>query len=234
MTRMYRAVITISHPVMRPWSRLSVRGLELCPRPARRCWSRTTTATGIPIAIGVAARCAAPGPRAVEVDDLEVPADRSGDERHGPHPDRARQGRRSRDGRGDPAAAGGVCIGIFPEGTRSLGRELRARSGAGRLALAVPEAKVVLCRVRGTTDVVRVPKRPDVDVEFFLPAGGPPRPDETRRRTSACAGWPNCAPGRRPPSPDGSGRRSKFRARLSPSGACRRRGARGRRRAARP
>ena len=43
----------------------------------------------------------------------------------------------------------GVCIGIFPEGTRSLGRGLRARSGAGRLALAVPEATIVCCRVVG-------------------------------------------------------------------------------------
>jgi 1-acyl-sn-glycerol-3-phosphate acyltransferase len=68
---------------------------------------------------------------------------------------------------------------MFPEGTRSLGRELRARSGVGRLAEAVPEAAVVCVRTTGTVDVVRVPKRPDVTVEFFLPRGGPLQPGET-------------------------------------------------------
>ena len=52
---------------------------------------------------------------------------------------------------------GGACVGIFPEGTRSLGRPLRARSGLGRLAAAVPEAKVVLAATSGTTDIPRFP-----------------------------------------------------------------------------
>jgi 1-acyl-sn-glycerol-3-phosphate acyltransferase len=67
---------------------------------------------------------------------------------------------------------GGSCIGVFPEGTRSLGRELRARSGFGRLAAAVPEAQVVCCTVTGTTDITSFPKRPRVAVRFFTPAGG--------------------------------------------------------------
>jgi 1-acyl-sn-glycerol-3-phosphate acyltransferase len=67
---------------------------------------------------------------------------------------------------------GGACIGVFPEGTRSLGRELRARSGFGRLAAAVPEAQVVCCTVVGTADIARFPKRPRVAVHFFRPAGG--------------------------------------------------------------
>jgi 1-acyl-sn-glycerol-3-phosphate acyltransferase len=66
----------------------------------------------------------------------------------------------------------GACIGVFPEGTRSLGRELRARSGFGRLAAAVPEAAVVCCTVVGTTDITSPPKRPRVAVRFFTPAGG--------------------------------------------------------------
>src|ERR1700755_2111992 len=37
----------------------------------------------------------------------------------------------------------GACIGIYPEGTRSLGRALRALSGIGHLARAVPEASVI-------------------------------------------------------------------------------------------
>ena len=72
----------------------------------------------------------------------------------------------------------GACIGVFPEGTRSLGRELRARSGFGRLAQAVPEAAVVCCSIQGTTDIPRFPKRPHVRLRFFLPAGGGLQPDE--------------------------------------------------------
>src|SRR6185437_7310490 len=37
----------------------------------------------------------------------------------------------------------GACIGIYPEGTRSLGRALGARSGIGYLARAVPEARII-------------------------------------------------------------------------------------------
>ena len=82
-----------------------------------------------------------------------------------------------RRGEGDAAALAaaieqlqnGACIGIFPEGTRALGRELRPRSGVGRLALEVPEATLVCVAVRGTVDVASLPGRPDVDVEFFLP-----------------------------------------------------------------
>ena len=83
-------------------------------------------------------------------------------------------------GKGDQAALGravealrsGACIGIFPEGTRSLGRELRARSGIGRLAEAVPEARIVCVAVSGTVDIARFPKRPRIRVRFFVPAGG--------------------------------------------------------------
>jgi 1-acyl-sn-glycerol-3-phosphate acyltransferase len=72
----------------------------------------------------------------------------------------------------------GACIGIFPEGTRSKGRELRARRGFGRIAQAVPEAEIVLCTVVGTTDVVRFPTRPQLRVRFFRPAGGGLQPGE--------------------------------------------------------
>ncbi|HEX4484269.1 MAG TPA: lysophospholipid acyltransferase family protein [Solirubrobacteraceae bacterium] len=64
----------------------------------------------------------------------------------------------------------GSCIGIFPEGTRSLGHELRARSGIVRLAEAVPEARIVCCSVVGSTDIARFPKRPRLRVNFFLPS----------------------------------------------------------------
>ena len=72
----------------------------------------------------------------------------------------------------------GECIGVFPEGTISRGRRLRARSGFGRLAEAVPGTTVVCCTVEGTVDIVRFPKRPRIRVEFFPPASGQPREGE--------------------------------------------------------
>jgi 1-acyl-sn-glycerol-3-phosphate acyltransferase len=62
----------------------------------------------------------------------------------------------------------GACIGIYPEGTRSLGRALRARSGIGYLARAVPEATIIGVACNGTVAIPRFPReRPHVRVEFF-------------------------------------------------------------------
>jgi len=72
----------------------------------------------------------------------------------------------------------GACIGVFPEGTRSRGKVLRARSGIGRLALDVPEARLVCVAIEGTTTFTRFPSRPRVRARFFEPAGGQARPGE--------------------------------------------------------
>jgi 1-acyl-sn-glycerol-3-phosphate acyltransferase len=62
----------------------------------------------------------------------------------------------------------GACIGIYPEGTRSLGRALRARGGVGYLARAVPEATIIGVACSGTVAIPRFPRaRPCVRVEFF-------------------------------------------------------------------
>jgi len=62
----------------------------------------------------------------------------------------------------------GACIGVYPEGTRSLGRVLRARSGIGYLARAVPEATIIGVACSGTVAIPRFPrKRPHVSVDFF-------------------------------------------------------------------
>lgn len=62
----------------------------------------------------------------------------------------------------------GACIGIYPEGTRSLGRALRARSGVGYLARAVPEARIIGVACNGTAAIPRFPgARPRVRVQFF-------------------------------------------------------------------
>jgi 1-acyl-sn-glycerol-3-phosphate acyltransferase len=80
----------------------------------------------------------------------------------------------------------GSCIGVFPEGTRSLGRELPARSGFGRLAEAVPEATIVCCSVAGTVDIPKFPKRrPHVAVRFFPPSGGGLQPGESHKDFAA-------------------------------------------------
>ncbi|HTX30102.1 MAG TPA: lysophospholipid acyltransferase family protein [Solirubrobacteraceae bacterium] len=62
----------------------------------------------------------------------------------------------------------GACIGIYPEGTRSLGRVLRARSGIGYLARAVPDARIIGVACTGTAAIPRFPReRPHVRVQFF-------------------------------------------------------------------
>jgi 1-acyl-sn-glycerol-3-phosphate acyltransferase len=96
-------------------------------------------------------------------------------------------------GRGDANALGlavaelaaGACIGIFPEGTVSRGRRLRARSGAGRLARAVPEALLVCAAVTGTVDIARFPRRPRLRVCLFTPTEGAMRPGESADRFAA-------------------------------------------------
>jgi 1-acyl-sn-glycerol-3-phosphate acyltransferase len=79
----------------------------------------------------------------------------------------------------------GACIGVFPEGTRSRGKVLRARSGVGRLALEVPEAHVSLVAIEGASDLTGFPRRPNIRIRFFDPAGGQPRPDEEPADLSA-------------------------------------------------
>jgi len=79
-------------------------------------------------------------------------------------------------------SAGG-CLGIFPEGSRSQGRQLRARSGVGRLAHAVPQARIICAAVSGTVDIARFPRRPRLKVTFFEPT--PPPPAESAPQLAA-------------------------------------------------
>jgi len=95
-------------------------------------------------------------------------------------------------GSGDAAAmtvatgclTGGGCVGIFPEGTISRGKQLRARSGAGRLVQAVPQARIVCAAITGTVDMARFPRRPRLRVTFFAPASQP-EPEESAQDLSA-------------------------------------------------
>ncbi|MBE7163429.1 MAG: 1-acyl-sn-glycerol-3-phosphate acyltransferase [Williamsia herbipolensis] len=179
MTPAYRVVVAVGRPVMWWWSRLVVKGVELLPVTGPVVLVADHDSYWDPVAIGVAAR-ERRQIRALSKSTLwknRVVAAFMDGMGHIPV---------VRGVSNDEALAtavaelrAGACIGMFPEGTRSLGRVLRARSGVGRLVEAVPEATVVCVRTSGTVDVVRVPHRPLVTVEFYLPAGGPMRPDET-------------------------------------------------------
>jgi 1-acyl-sn-glycerol-3-phosphate acyltransferase len=79
----------------------------------------------------------------------------------------------------------GDAVAVFPEGRLSWGERVRARSGIGLLAGWVPEARIVLCTIEGTTDYVRFPRRPRVTVRFFAPAGGGITPGEEAQAFSA-------------------------------------------------
>jgi 1-acyl-sn-glycerol-3-phosphate acyltransferase len=177
-TTMYRRVMSATAPVIETWGRLSASGLEHVPESGPTLLIGNHDSYWDPVAIGVAARRRRQiralakstlwkGPLVPILNGMgQIPIER---------------------GKGDAGALdraieelrGGACIGVFPEGTISRGQTLRARSGAGRLALAVPEARVVCVATRGTVDIVRAPTRPRISIEFFAPAGGQPQPGET-------------------------------------------------------
>jgi len=174
---MYRTAMTVCRPVMR-WGRLRVEGLEVLPESGPVLVVGNHDSHWDPIAVGVSA-IRRRQIRALAKSDLwkvrglapvlngmgQIPIER---------------------GAGDATALAraieelrrGSCIGVFPEGTRSRGREMRARSGIGRLVLEVPEAKIVCVAIEGTSDLSGFPRRPRIHTRFFEPAGGQARPDE--------------------------------------------------------
>lgn len=171
-TRTYRFAMGACAPWAKWWGRMQVSGLEVLPRSGPVLIAGNHDSQMDPVVIGVAARKhrqirALAKSSLWDVQGLsrilngmgQIPIER---------------------GKGDTGALDkaiaalreGACIGVFPEGTRSLGRELRARSGIGRLAEAVPQTEIVLVAVTGTTDYARFPKRPRVTVTFSRPAEG--------------------------------------------------------------
>lgn len=173
ITPAYRAICYGSVPLAAWWGRLEVSGLEAIPVTGPVLLAGNHDSYWDTVAIGLGAlprrqiRALAkaslwthPLARAVLDGMGQIPIDR---------------------GRGDAGAldraveelSAGACIGVFPEGTRSLGRNLRARGGLGRLAERVPQATVVCVAASGTVDLPKFPRRrPHVKVEFFRPAGG--------------------------------------------------------------
>lgn len=178
MTRTYRAAMTACTPIVRHWGRLRVTGLECVPTTGPLLLAGNHDSYWDPIAVGVAG-LRQRQVRALAKSELwklhglnwvlngmgQIPLNRGAGDVHAF--DRAVAELRA-----------GACIGIFPEGTRSKGSALRARSGFGRLAELVPEAEVRSVAILGTTDIPRFPTRPSVEVRFFEPAGGPKQPGE--------------------------------------------------------
>jgi 1-acyl-sn-glycerol-3-phosphate acyltransferase len=215
MTGGYRFVVAVNTPVMW-WSRLDVTGLEHLPPTGPCILVADHDSYWDPMAIAVAA---APVRQiqALAKSTLwknkfvakimdgtgQIPIER------GVSNEQAMK-------RAIEELRAGACIGVFPEGTRSLGKELRARSGVGRLAEAVPEAAIVCVRTNGSVDVVRAPKRPHITVEFYLPKGGPLQAGESaadfseRLLAELREGAPREIPGRKRTA-------AKYRATADPS-----------------
>jgi 1-acyl-sn-glycerol-3-phosphate acyltransferase len=160
------------------WGRMEVEGLEALPRSGPVLLAGNHDSQMDPVAVGVAARkrrqVRALAKAQLWDSRLLAPILNG----MGQVPIRRGEGDRGALDAAIEALRAGRCIGIFPEGTRSKGRELRARSGIGHLAAAVPGSAIVCVAVTGSTDYARFPKRPRVGVRFFRPVGGDYRPGE--------------------------------------------------------
>jgi 1-acyl-sn-glycerol-3-phosphate acyltransferase len=174
----YRFVMALTTPIVRWWGRLEVTGLEHLPEDGPVLLAGNHDSYWDPIAVGIAGL-----PRrqvkALAKSSLWKPGLGKVLDGMGQIPIVRGQGDAHAMDRAIEELRAGACIGVFPEGTRSLGRELRARSGFGRLHDAVPEAEVVCVAIRGTVDIPRFPKRPRVTVDFFAPEGGGRLPGES-------------------------------------------------------
>ena len=175
---MYRAAMTICRPAVSGWGRLQVEGLEALPAEGPALLVGNHDSHWDPVAVGIAAIRR----RQVKALAKSTLWDVRG---LGPVLDGMGQIPIER-GAGDAGALShaieelraGACIGVFPEGTRSRGEVLRPRSGLGRLALEVPEAKLVCVAIEGTSELTGFPRRPRLRTRFFEPASGQARADE--------------------------------------------------------
>jgi 1-acyl-sn-glycerol-3-phosphate acyltransferase len=175
---MYRVAMAVSRPVVAAWGRLTVEGLDVLPEAGPVLVVGNHDSHWDPVAVGVAA---------IRRRQIKALAKSTLWDVRGLSPVLNGMGQIPIErGAGDAAALSraieelraGACIGVFPEGTRSRGKVLRARSGVGRLALEVPEAKLVCVAIEGTSNLTGFPRRPRLRTRFFEPREGQARPDE--------------------------------------------------------
>jgi 1-acyl-sn-glycerol-3-phosphate acyltransferase len=205
MTRTYRFALGICRPIVGWWGRLEVEGLEHVPAEGPLLISGNHDSYWDPVVIGIAA-IKRRQIRALSKSSLwKVKGMNKVLDGMGQIPIVRGTGDADALDRAIAELRGGACIGIFPEGTRSLGRELRPRSGLGRLKEAVPEAVVVPVAVAGSTDIPRFPRRPRLRVRFLPPmdfATGESPGDFAVRVTAATrAVAPITVAGRKPKAP---------------------------------
>jgi 1-acyl-sn-glycerol-3-phosphate acyltransferase len=170
ITRTYRVALGLCFPIVRRWGRLEVEGLEHVPLEGPLLLTANHDSYWDPVVVGIAA-IRRRQIRALSKSSLwKVKGLRYVLDGMGQIPIVRGTGDADALQRAIEELRGGACVGIFPEGTRSLGRKLRPRSGLGRLAQAVPEAVVIPAAIHGTTDIPRFPRRPRVRVRFMPPA----------------------------------------------------------------
>jgi 1-acyl-sn-glycerol-3-phosphate acyltransferase len=175
---MYRTAMAVCRPAVGGWGRLAVEGLDALPEAGPVLVVGNHDSHWDPVTVGVAA---------IRRRQIKALAKSTLWDVRGLSPVLDGMGQIPIErGAGDAGALsraieelrGGACIGVFPEGTRSRGRVMRARSGVGRLALEVPEAKLVCVAIEGTTGYTAFPRRPRVRTRFFEPAAGQAQPGE--------------------------------------------------------
>lgn len=183
-TRTYAAAMAINRPVA-AWGRMKVEGLESIPESGPLLVVGNHDSHWDPVMVGIAARKRRQIRALAKAELWDVRG--LGPILHGMGqiPIERGSGDKQALAKAIETLRAGACIGVFPEGTRSRGEVLRARSGVGRLALEVPEAHVTLVAIEGTSDLTGFPRRPRLRITFFDPAGGQPRPDEDPGELSA-------------------------------------------------
>ncbi|MDX6623777.1 MAG: 1-acyl-sn-glycerol-3-phosphate acyltransferase [Solirubrobacterales bacterium] len=173
-TRTYRAVMALNRPVAL-WGRLRVEGLDSLPTEGPLLVVGNHDSHWDPIMVGMAAVKRRQIRALAKAELWDVKGLGPILDGMGQVPIKRGSGDKEALSKAIETLRAGACIGVFPEGTRSRGKELRARSGVARLALEVPEAHVSLVAVEGTSDLTGFPRRPRIKVRFFDPAGGQPQ-----------------------------------------------------------
>ena len=172
ISRTYRSAMAACAPWSAAWGRMEVEGLDALPRSGPVLLAGNHDSEMDPVAIGVAARKHRQIRALAKASLWDVPGLSPILNGMGQIPILRGAGDTDALARAIEALREGVCIGVFPEGTRTLGRTMRARTGISRLAEAVPGTRIVCVAVSGTTGYAKFPKRPRVRVRFFAPAGG--------------------------------------------------------------